>query len=184
MQDEIPIGLPDKMALIRHSNYLEITRRWFGWQVYFLAFFCVFWDGFLLVWYFIAASEGNLMMMAFPFIHVAVGVGLTYYLIASIKNKTHIFASQEKIAIVHKPLPWFGATELPVAMLKQLYVKEVVSHSKNGTNVSYQVNAILTDGRSKKLLSGLPESEQAQYIEQALEDYLRIRNQPVRGEFR
>jgi hypothetical protein len=52
------------------------------------------------------------------------------------------------------------------------------------TSWTYRVNAMLTDGRKIQLMSGLPESDQALYIEQIIEDHLRIADRPVGGEMR
>ena len=179
----MPMALPESLELIRHPDYIEIVRSWFGWHIIFLVFFCVFWDGFLFFWYAMAFEEGNIIMLLFPVLHMVAGVGLTYYTLAVWKNKTYIYASQLKISIFHKPFPWFGNTELMVAELKQLYVKEKVSRGKNGSTVTYELHAILKSDKDRKLIGGLPEPGQAQYIEQELEKYLRIKDIPVRGQF-
>ena len=78
MDKPMDIGLPDKMEIVRRSNGIEIVRRWFGPQVIFMTLFAVAWDVFLVFWYSMAGGSGNLMMLLFPLIHVAVGIGITY----------------------------------------------------------------------------------------------------------
>jgi Tfp pilus assembly PilM family ATPase len=68
-----------------------------------------------------------------------------------------------------------------VADLKQLYAKEKVSSSRNGTSITYEVH-VTRSGRNIKLVSGLESSEQAVYIEQEIEKYLNIKDIPVKGE--
>lgn len=178
------IGLPEHISLQDHGNYLEITRRWFSWQIIFTTVFAVFWDAFLVMWYATAFSQKGapLMALLFPLLHVAVGVGISYFALAGWVNRTRILVSREDLAIRHGPLPWLGGQELKSASLRQLYSKEVVSYSKNGRSVQYQLHAITQEGRNLKLLSGLHSSEQALYIEQQIEKYLGIRDEAVKGE--
>src|SRR5690606_5247899 len=88
--------LPDWLRVGQGGGGLVFTRRWFQPVFLFLAFFCLMWDGFLVVWYGIAfatlgtAKGPGLMMFVFPLIHVAVGVGLTYYTICGFFNRTEV----------------------------------------------------------------------------------------------
>src|SRR5262245_5691303 len=45
------IGLPKRFQMENWGGELVITRRWFNHGVWFLFFFCLFWDSFLIVWY-------------------------------------------------------------------------------------------------------------------------------------
>jgi hypothetical protein len=99
-------------------------------------------------------------------------------------NQTIIQLRGGLLSIEHKPLPWFGAKKLSIEELKQLYCKEVVSHSKNGTTTTYEVLAILSNGKHITLLSHLADAEQALFFEEEIEDYLGIEDRPVRGELR
>ena len=44
---------------------LEIRRRWFTAAVLFLVFFCVFWNGFMIVWHGMAFASGAWFMSLF-----------------------------------------------------------------------------------------------------------------------
>jgi hypothetical protein len=144
--------------------------------------FAIFWDGFLFMWY-SKVKVANPMASYFPLIHVAVGIGLTYYVVAGWLNRTHILIGQGKIAVRHRPVPWIGEKTLEAADLKQLYAKDKVTHSRNGTSVTYEVRAVTRSGRNIELVSGLESSEQAVYIEQEIEKYLNIEDIPIKGEF-
>lgn len=180
--DVVEVGLPAKLERRRTAEGMEITRRWFGWQVVFMTAFAAFWDGFLVVWYMQAGKSGDLMMVLFPLIHVGVGVGITYHAFIGWFNRTHIVFSPRKLTIAHRPFPWIGSLELNARTLKQLYSKERISRGRNGTSVTYEVHAVTKDGRSRRILGGLENSEQALYIEQEIESYLGIEDRPVRGE--
>src|SRR5690606_6273323 len=78
-----PVPLPRRMELRATPHGIEITRQWFSHAVLFLIPFCLFWDGFLLVWYAAAFKTGApAAAKLFPLIHVAVGAGITYYTLA------------------------------------------------------------------------------------------------------
>jgi len=84
---EVP--LPGGMKIDRWGPELTITRRWFSAVLLFLVFFCIAWDSFLVFWYTMAfRADAPWIMKVFPIVHVAVGVGLTYYTIAGFVNST------------------------------------------------------------------------------------------------
>jgi hypothetical protein len=178
---ELDVGLPEGIDVKESYKGLEISMKWFSFKIIFLTFFAVFWNGFLVVWFTIALGSGSLLMALFPIIHVAVGIFLAYYVVAGYLNKTIITVNHAKLTIKHVPVPFFGNKDVITSDLKQLYSKEYVSRSKNGTSVSYHVHAILKNDKNIKLLSGLTSSEQALGIEKQIEKYLGIEDKSVKG---
>lgn len=176
------VPMPKGFTVDDFGGRLTIARSWFSWAVIPMIFFAVFWNGFMIVWHTIALTSGAWFMSAFGLIHTAVGVGLTYFIIASFVNTTRVSADGESVRVAHGPLPWPGNKELFAHDIEQLFVKEKVSHGKHGASFSYEVHAILTSGTSEKFLTGLKEAEQALFIEQQLEKYLDIQDRAVRGE--
>jgi len=192
----VAIGLPGNIEFYDRGSYIEIVRKWFGWETLFLTAFAIFWDGFLVNWYHSIQIEAKLMevllfwdgfllnwyrnieidteltAMLFPVIHFAIGAGLSYYALASWFNKSHIFVNGNNIEIRHRPMPWFGRKEIAFSDIKQLYVKERTPRYRSGTGGTYEVQAIMQNGRTTKLVSGLETSEQAFYIEQQVQKYL------------
>ena len=169
---------------VDQSRGFEVSWRWFRPRYIFLAFFCVAWDSFLLTWYgaAFAMEDSPLIMLIFPLAHVAVGVGLTYFVLAGFFNRSRVSVRQGSLRVAHGPVPWPGKLEIPVGSLQQLYCKEKVSRSKNGTQYRYVVHAVLKNGRQRKLLSGLDQLDQALWLEQELEASLGIRDRAVPGE--
>ncbi|MGE0706671.1 MAG: hypothetical protein AB7N76_05335 [Planctomycetota bacterium] len=185
------VALPQGMTLEEDGGGLRIAYRWFTWSTLFLTFFCVFWDGFLCFWYGMAstmfAKDGvngpGLIFFLFPLIHVAVGAGLTYFVLCSYLNRTTIAVRGDELSIRHGPLPWFGNQDLRASDLAQLYCTQEISRgSKGGTSISYSLHALDQRQRKTKLLSGLQDADQVRFIEQELERHLGIEDQPVRGE--
>ena len=176
------IGLPEKIRFLDHVSHIEIVRTWFGMQTLFLTAFAVFWDGFLFFWYSNIPEDGPLMVVLFPLLHVAVGVGVSYYALTGWFNRTHIYVGQGRLGVRHGPLPWPGNKEIDAHDVKQLYAKEKISRSRNSTTVTYELRAVTKSGRNVKLVGGLESQEQAIFIEQKIERYLRIEDAPVPGE--
>lgn len=183
MDKPMDIGLPDKLTLNYRGSGFEIVRTWLGLRTIFLTAFAVFWDGFLVLWYTTAFASRVVdpVMVLFPLIHVAVGVGVTYAALAGWLNTTRIGVDQGKVAVRHGPLPWLGNKDLDGANLRQLYSTEHVSSGRN-TTITYEVHAITATGTTEKLLSGLESSEQALFIEQEIERHFHIEDTPVRGQ--
>lgn len=159
---------------------LELTWRWFSWKYIPLALFCVVWDGFLCFWYSIALStDAPWIMIVFPIFHLAVGVGLTYSVLAGFLNHSTLRVDRKIFSIQHDPVPWLGEVKVPLGDLDQLYCKE-----KRGSkgSVSYQLAAVLKNGRKLDLLSNLESPEVGFFIEQQIENWLDIPDRSVRGE--
>lgn len=180
--ERLPVPLPKGLEATQRGSELTITRRWFTPAILFLTFFCVFWNGFMLVWFSIAISQGAWPMVAFGSLHGAVGLFLLYSVLTGFLNTTTITVNKRALTITHGPLPWPGNKEIQSHDLKQLYCKEHLSASRRSSRFSYEVHAILRNGQQEKLLKGLEDAEQALYMEQEIERFLEIEDQPVRGE--
>jgi hypothetical protein len=185
-EDRGKVPLPSGIRVDDQGDQVRYVRRWFSSQCVFLLFFCVLWDGFLVYWYAQAFSRHGVPLMAvlFPLLHVAVGVGLTYFTVCGFVNSTIVEVGSGVISVRHRPLPWWGNRTFESADVDQLYCRRRIVHGKNTTREVYDLRAITKDGREVKLLSTLEEPEQALYLEQEIERRLRIKDRPVKGEYR
>jgi len=178
------VPLPRGVTLEETGTGLRFVRRWFQWVVLFLIVFCVVWDGFLVFWYTLAFREGApWIMIVFPLGHLAVGAGLTYYVLCMLVNRTIVEVGDGVLSIRHVPLPWRGNRTLPADELDQLYCKQRVHRSRNGSYETYEIYALDKTGQQHKLLSGLPESDDALFLEQQIEKYLHVRDRAVEGAY-
>lgn len=181
-QERLKVPMPSSIRVEELGNSLEITRRWYNHGFLFLAFFCVFWNGFMVVWHGISLSQGMWFMSLFGLLHTAVGVGLAYFTVAGFLNRTVIRARRGTIEITSGPVPWRGNKTISTDNLRQLYCQEQTRRTKNGTQQSYQVHAVIEGNVKQTLLKGLGTADQALYIEQRLEQFLDIEDRSVRGE--
>jgi len=186
------VGLPARFTLDNWGPELTITRRWYSHGLWFLVLFCIFWDGFLVMWYTmgigsLVGGEGGGMiwvMLLFPILHLAVGVGLTYFVAAAFVNKTVIRVSSGELSVRHGPVPWPGNQTIPIADLKQLFCTESIHRGKNGCHSTYNVEVLKRDATRVKLVASLEELDQALFIEQQVEQQLKIPDERVPGEVR
>jgi hypothetical protein len=179
-RDKIP--MPKGIRLFRRANGLRILRRWFSAKVFGLLFFCLFWDGFMVVWFSIAIKQRIWPMAAFGSIHGLVGVGLTYFTLAGFLNTTTITVINGLLQIRHAPMPVPGNRQIKADSLRQLYTNRIVHHGKNGTSISYELRAQTNDGRDEKVLGNLDSENQSLFIEQEIEEFLGIKDRAVLGE--
>ena len=172
---------PRAVTFQKHGDRLELSWRWFSLKYLPLAFFCVAWDGFLCFWYSMAFTTGApWIFIVFPIAHLAVGLGLTYSTLAGFLNRSQVVIDRDAFSVSHGPLPWLGNLRVPVTQVKQLYCKEKPGKQNSGS--TYQLSVILKDGRKKDLLSNLDSPEIGFYMEHQIESWLKIPDQPVRGE--
>lgn len=178
------VELPKRMTVVPEGEALCVSYRWFGPAVLGLAFFCVFWDGFMIVWYSIAISQRQWAMAAFGTIHGLVGAALTYGVLAGFLNTTRIRANRRGFEVTHGPIPCPGIDKLVPGAIEQIYCEEKLKTTKNGTSRTYKVEAIVEGRGRETIVDNLQSSETALYIEQALERHLEIVDRPVSGDFR
>jgi DNA-directed RNA polymerase subunit RPC12/RpoP len=175
---------PQSVRITQDRQKLRLVRRWFSWKYIPLVFFCIAWDSFLLFWYSIAFSTNSpWIMIVFPIAHVAVGIGLTYSTLAGLINRTVVEVTPKFIEIWHEPLPWLGEGRYPTSQVTQLYSTEQINRGNDTVTRQYLLHAITQDGRQINLISNLESPDVALFIEQRIESWLKISDQPVAGEF-
>ena len=167
------------------------TYRWFTPAYVFLAFFCVAWDSFLIFWYSMAFKHNApWIMVIFPVVHLAVGIGLTYATLSGFLNTTRITVDGQSLAISHGPLPWTGVRTLVASDIRQLFCERTFSRNvstnvnmHHNTATTFALSAVLGDGSKLKLLRGFSEPDRPLFLEQEIERRLRIQPAAVAGEY-
>ncbi len=179
-QTEVP--KPKSLTVDESSNELRIVRRWFSMEYVGLVFFCIGWDAFLVFWYYMAFTQPNVpwIMVVFPIVHLAVGVGLTYTTIAGFFNRTVVAVNDEFLTVGHGPVPWPGNKKIRSALIQNLYCSEGDGHSQS--TFRYVVHAVCEGGESIKLLNHLDDKHEGIYYAWQIEKWLGIRHQRVPGE--
>jgi hypothetical protein len=176
------VGRPPNVVAAETSGELVVTYRWFSPKYIFMAFFCLFWNGFLVFWYAMALSSGDQLALLFPLLHVAAGIFITYMTIAGFVNTTTLRIDGYRLRVTHHPLPWGRAVDLGIGDVQQLFCDQKISRGRNGVSFTYNLNALLRDGSRRKVVSGLDTPELPIYLEHHAEEWLGIRDEPVAGE--
>ena len=196
-KSEGDVPVPERFTVENDGQELTIRQRWFQWGLLFLLFFAIAWDSFLVGWYWMLTSGpfgGNdgmpgpfkLIFFVFPIAHVAVGVGLTYFVLAGFLNSTVVRVADGMLSVRHGPLPWRGNLDLATDGIEQIYCQNKLHSSRddNGhtsTSMRYEVHAVVA-GQKRKLLGGLHDADHALFVEQTLERFLKIEDRAVPGE--
>ena len=175
-----------KLEMFEDQYGLHFSFSWMSTATYFLAFFALFWDAFLIFWYASAFATGAPMIsFLFPILHLLAGIAITYTVVTNFFNKTKIDLIGDQLTIKHGPIPWFkGDKEVNINDIEQFYVKEIKKQTQNGSIYNYGVWGIMRDGSRLDLTKGVNmKSDYALVVEQKLEKYLGIVDRPVKGAF-
>lgn len=183
-----PVTMPKGITVENRGNELYIERSWRNKNTTFLTVFCIFWDGFFLVWFSMALSMQNWWMFACGTVHALIGIGLTYATLGTLLNTTKIVVQPSDITVSHGPIPWGKGKQIPQSAIKQFYCAEEVHESNDSDDPSthlYKVMVQRTDrDEDEELVEWMTEPEQALYLEKEIERFMGIRDVPVRGEYR
>jgi len=165
--------IPEGLDLIPTTDGAIVRRVWLSWRTVPLALFAVVWDAFLVFWYWQALSRPSTPVMAvvFPVMHVGVGIGITYYVLASLVNKTDVAVARAGVTVSTYPLPWTDNRTLSADQITDVLVR-TRTWSRNSTThvVMYADRA----RKERRLVSGLSQSEQAEFIAQVVRQTLQI----------
>jgi hypothetical protein len=166
---------------------IEINWRKSSASFKFFLFFAIFWNGIVSIFVITALATGSydfLWPMAF---HIIIGLGLLYYILAVLLNKTYIGVSQWDLTVEHKPLPmpFFKTHDISSKSIEQVYVERYVASKTNG-RPDYAFAVMLRKegaGKPVKIMKGLKTLDQGRFIEQEIEKFLHIEDKPMKGEW-
>jgi len=165
--------IPEGLDLIETPLGTTIRKTWLTWLVAPLALFAIFWDGFLFLFYWsiLTKADSPGLPLLFPIPHVCVGLGLTYYVLASFINKTDIVISESGVTVTTGPAPWFGNRQVRADEIEQVIVRE---RRGNKGGRTYWVMYAGPSRKEQKLVSWLPNQDQAEFIAQTVKDVLQL----------
>ena len=174
---------PEGFDLLENTQGIAITYRWYQPLVWFLLFFALFWNGFLVGWF---TAETPIYFKLFALIHLTVGIGLAWYILCLFMNKTEILITSQNFIIKHSPIPFpfltYKNKHLKDYDIQQVYIRQEISQGKNSTSVDYSVNVLSPQGATSKILS-FSEYERAIFVKRKIEQYMNIEPQLIEGEY-
>ena len=165
--------IPEGLDLIPTDDGAIVRRVWRSWMVVPLAVFAIVWDAFLLFTYSqtLAKPNASLLMILFPIGHVAVGIGLTYFVVASLVNKTDIVVSPAGVIVRSGPAPWVGNKSVRAEEITDVMVRERI-----GSRNSRTFNVMYADRAHKecKLVTWLIQRDQAEFIARVIQHTFKV----------
>lgn len=179
----MPIGI----EVLRLLSEVQIEVSWRKTSGSFFLLFTIIWNAIVLPMAVVMIVTGSLEMLLFLSLHLTVGLVFLYITLATMLNTTYITVSSRRLVIEHKPLrmPFYPGHDLSSYDIRQLHVVKYEQGKTNGRPVfAFALYLTLKSGLEVKLLKGLKTAEQAQYIEQEIERFLKISDEVVDGEYR
>jgi len=168
-----PPSIPQGLDLIPSASGQVVRKVWRNWTLIPLVFFIIAWDGFLIFWYVMATRPGApLLMKLFPLLHVAMGIGLTYYVIASFFNKTDITISLSGVEVKTSPLPWPGNKFIRYDQITDILVRERVG---NKGSRSYRVLYVDPSSKERYVTGHFRLREQAEFVSALVRQTLNLK---------
>jgi hypothetical protein len=180
------IVIPPGIEVLHLMNELEIMVKWRKSAKTFTLSFALFWNTFIAFASFFVIMMGEIAALLFLVPFILVGVYLIYASIGYLLNTSFITVDDRRLSVEHKPINFLIQKDKHFAPeeIKQLFVRKYSVGSTNGNPVyAYAVDLILKNKKNYTLVKGLHALEYAQYIEQEIEHYLKIKDRPVNGEF-
>ena len=180
------ILLPAGIESFSFLSELHIEVSWRKSHSSFLTFFTILWNTLLLPFVIFAVLSGEIIVLLGISVHLLVGVGFLYYTIASFLNTTYIILDHRNLTIEHKPLhmPFYPERTISSRDISQFYVQRyVASTSNNKPNYAFAVQLQTKEQEEIRIIKGLKKPNQARYIEQELERFLKIDDRPMESEW-
>ena len=177
-----PVPQPLHCPWEAQDGPLHLRARWLNASVLFMLIFAVGWIGTLSIGAIQSVRDGDLMGLATLAVlpHSWIGVGLAYYVLASLLNTTEIRLQNDRLLVRHGPMPWWGQRDLDVTQVDQLYVQK--SSVKVNKQPRWNLIYLDKDGIAHTLLRLLTSPEEGRWLEYVIETALAIENRPVVGE--
>lgn len=175
------LTIPKEISLLDTQRELTIKKKWFEYGRLAQFAFAVILNtciGFII--YTLAQYDTNVKIfiagiMAISIIALffqVIGLWMLYQAICGLFNSTVIKVDQSSISIEFGPLPWFGAKTINRQDILKLHVSEKDYSDADIKHVSYQLQVIVKNSDPIYLLKHLDTPEQAQFIEEKIEQYL------------
>ena len=165
------------------GNHLEITRRWNYARPLYHALFLLVIFGILLNISSRMIEQDSVNVARLLAILAALSLAV-YWSVASLLNRTRILVNLQSVSLKHEPLWWPGNKKIDSWRIRHLFFHESLaakSHQRPGFFLvkRYEVRAILNTGKNIAIAKNLNTRDQALFIKDTINRYLRIREDPV-----
>ncbi len=180
--------IPANMQVEESNNSLVIKYKWNKTLGYLGLVFALVWTAITadMLWGYSEEIDDDIPIFIWLFAAISMSAGLFIFYVglAHIFNSTMITIDYDNVSVKHKPIFWRGNKDILKHDIKQLYVKQYIHKGKRGKRYNYGVNLIDRENKDSKLVDTLSSVEEAKWVEQKMESFLKIQNERVSGEYR
>ena len=176
---------PEGVEVLKLRSELDIRLKWVyttsAWSRKFFVLFTSVWNLLLLPFVLAAVISGEWIILLFISLHLLIGIGLVWYLLAIYFNVTELSVTRDRIRLRSGPLRmlWRKDVVIDPAQVDQLYVSKYTEGTQNGSpRHAYALYALMRDGEKISLLRGMNEATQ-KYLERELEAFVGIADRPI-----
>jgi len=144
--------------------------------------FCLFWDGFMAVWYGVAIFGHIWPMAIFGLLHLGVGVVMTHKTLVALLNTRRLAVGDGQVTWKSSPVPDRGNVKVPIDLVDGFAVRDKSTQKA----ASFVVAANLADGTLRELDVDATDAPTAEYAAECFQEALRLAKQragegPYRG---
>ena len=182
--------MPKGTEVLKLRESLDIQVNWFRsvskGKLAFLCLFGIIWNAIVFPMAIVMVLSGFYEGLLFMSLHLIVGIVMMFWVAAYFLNETNISVNSRSVEISYKPikLPFRKSYKIDTAAIKQLYVSRYVTNvKKNGQAVqAYGLFALLHNGEKIPILKDMNKETQL-YLEQAIERFLDIKDEKIKGKY-
>ena len=178
-----PEKIPPSISVHEQDKEILLTYHWRTGYYFLILIAGILWNVSTILWFAITLANEAYLMAMLGSLYAVGGISLLYVGIAGLLNYTVIKVDEFQLSVKHQPIFWLNTPKLRRDHIVQLYCTLHLNRNSNYIRDSYQLHAILKDGKHVCLLKGIQHANQAQFLEYKIERFLKIKDRYVRGEY-
>lgn len=161
-----------------HGTSVEVIREWFSWQTVLNSIISIALLSYLFDFFNTLPERDTFFDFSHPvetifkLVYLGAVIFFVYYSLLGWFNETRFYIDTVKVTVKNKPLPFFGNKSINPIDVLQIYTNEKETLRRfEGLVPTYQLMAILKDGKHIKLLRGLNTKRDAQQIKREIKRF-------------
>jgi hypothetical protein len=172
-----PQSIKPRRFTVDESHGYAVSWSWFHWLAVVQLVVAPLW----VIGFVYAGHHDVRQTMAppLPYLFLLAGLASVYTGLVNTFNRSRLHVdSVGTLTSTHGPLPWRRSRRLERHQIRQLFCRRHVQKS----SVSFSLAAVDNSGNRITLAGGLPQLDDAKWLEARLEERLGLDNAPVEGE--
>lgn len=163
--------MAQKLLIAENPQETTISFRWFRNVDIFFVIFSTFWNGIVLIFVSIAIESGQYDILLYMSAHILVGLGIGWFTLSQVLNKTTVKISRFELSVKHSPIPifWRKAYELNMKEMSAIEVYEKIHRNKGQRWFSYGIQCKIGGlDKEVKIIQGIVKRENAEIVKEQI----------------